>query len=69
MLGKLVRDRRTFLGKTQEDVCTVARISQPALSNIERGKTRRPQYWVLKGLAKALKVTMSQLDEALEAQS
>jgi transcriptional regulator with XRE-family HTH domain len=41
--GDLVRDRRIAAGLTQEELAERAGVSVRAISDIERGRTRRPR--------------------------
>ena len=56
-LGAFVRSRRQRLGLTTVALADLAGISQPYLSNIERGKNRLPSEAVRRRLAAVLGTT------------
>lgn len=60
-IGKLIKERRTELGITQEDLAFEANISQPALSEIERGKIPNVSFEVLMRVAFALNFDISDI--------
>ena len=46
-IGKLIKERRMACGITQEDLAFEANISQPTLSEIERGQMPNVSFEVL----------------------
>ena len=58
--GRVIKERRKFLGLTQGQVADIVGIDTSSLSRIERGQ----QAWtpeVLEGIARALKVSQADL--------
>jgi transcriptional regulator with XRE-family HTH domain len=53
-LGERVRKRREKLGLSQRELARVSGISQPTISNIERGAQEEVTTAVLRPLARAL---------------
>lgn len=53
-LGERVRKRREQLGLSQRELARVSGISQPTISNIERGVQEEVTTTVLRPLARAL---------------
>lgn len=66
MVGELIRDRRLALGLTQTDLSQRTGLAQRAISDIERGVTRRPAVKNLRILSKALELDFTQLVIASE---
>lgn len=66
MVGDLIRDRRLALGLTQTDLSQRTGLAQRAISDIERGVTRRPSVKNLRILSKALELDFTQLVIASE---
>lgn len=62
---RTLRRNRTL---TQAQLAKRARISQPYIANLERGKNRNPSLAVLQRLAKALGVTTTAVVEAIAGQ-
>lgn len=56
-LGDFIRQRRTDLGLTQQDLAARCGIAQGNLSDIERGRTTFPTAWVRRALAQELGVS------------
>lgn len=56
-LGDFVRQRRTDLGLTQQELAARCGIAQGNLSDIERGRTTFPTAWVRRALAQELGVS------------
>ena len=64
--GRVIKERRKFLGLTQGQVADIVGIDTSSLSRIERGQ----QAWtpeVLEGIARALKVSPADLLVAADA--
>lgn len=61
-LGEIIRSQRELSRMSMRQFATVAGISNPYLSQIERG-LREPSTRVLEGIAAALKVTVDGLYE------
>lgn len=66
--GRLVRDRRTRLGISQEELAHRAGLHRTYISLLERGQ-RNPSLSVLVALARALKTHLSDLVETLDGGS
>lgn len=50
-------------GMSRRDVSVIADVSESYVFRLEKGHTKAPSYWVMRGLAKALGVTMEELAE------
>lgn len=61
--GENVRVLREKRGWGQQELAAAARLSQPAISRIERGLVRQPRLAVIKRLSEALGVTADFLIE------
>lgn len=61
-LGTRIRGLRTTHGMTQEDLASAADIHVTYLSGVEHGK-RNPSFEILHAIARALKISLSQLFE------
>jgi transcriptional regulator with XRE-family HTH domain len=59
-VGKFIRDQRTAVGMSLRKLATAAGVSNPYLSQIERG-LRRPSAEILNGIAKALRISAETL--------
>lgn len=64
-LGKAIRQLREECGMTQEVLAQEAGVTVGHMSMIERGHSN-PTWGTLKGVAKALRVSMAQLGELAE---
>lgn len=64
-LGQLIRARREALGISQEDLAHEAGMDRSHLGAIERGEGN-PAYGSLLAIAEALRVRLSQLQDAVE---
>lgn len=64
-LGHLVRERRTALGISQEELGLRANLDRTYISGVERG-VRNPSLTALTSLAKGLDLTVSTLLNNLE---
>ncbi|CBN53911.1 MULTISPECIES: helix-turn-helix transcriptional regulator [Kamptonema] len=64
-LGHLVRQRRTALGISQEELGLRANLDRTYISGVERG-VRNPSLTALTSLAKGLDLTVSNLLNNLE---
>ena len=64
-LGRLVRERRTALGISQEELGLRANLDRTYISGVERG-VRNPSLTALTSLAKGLDLTVSTLLNNLE---
>lgn len=53
-VGELIRRRRLSLGLTQEQLCEMTDLDQQYLSQVERGKIKRPDTPILRRLSRAL---------------
>jgi transcriptional regulator with XRE-family HTH domain len=62
--GEAVRSRRVQIGLTQEQLAALAELDRTYVGGIERGG-RNPSYLNLVKLARALRVTLSQLLEGV----
>jgi transcriptional regulator with XRE-family HTH domain len=60
-VGNRVRELRLNMGMSQAELARKCGCSQPTLSNIEHGRTKDVQFWVLEGLAKHLGTTAQHL--------
>ena len=58
--GKYLRSQRQLLGLTLRELSEITKISNPYLSQIERG-LRRPSAEVLQQIARALKISVESL--------
>ncbi len=65
-LGQLIRVRREALGISQEDLAHEAGMDRSHLGAIERGEGN-PAYGSLLTIAEALRLRLSQLQNAVEA--
>lgn len=65
-LGRAVRKRRKDLDISQEELGARASLDRTYISDIERGK-RNPSLDIISGLAKSLKVELSQLFKMTES--
>lgn len=59
-VGKFIRDQRTTVGMSLRKLAKAAGVSNPYLSQIERG-LRRPSAEILNGIAKALRISAETL--------
>jgi transcriptional regulator with XRE-family HTH domain len=59
-VGKFIREQRNAVGMSLRKLATAAGISNPYLSQIERG-LRRPSAEILNGIAKALRISAETL--------
>lgn len=64
-LGQLIRVRREALGISQEDLAHQAGMDRSHLGAIERGEGN-PAYGSLLAIAEALRVSLAQLQSAVE---
>jgi len=64
-LGQLIRVRREALGISQEDLAHEAGMDRSHLGAIERGEGN-PAYGSLLAIAEALRVSLAQLQSAVE---
>lgn len=64
-MGSLVRQNRSILGISQEELALRAHLDRTYISGIERG-VRNPSLTSLVALAGGLDMTLSQLLEGLE---
>jgi transcriptional regulator with XRE-family HTH domain len=62
-LDRAIRTMREAKGLTQEQIAKRAQVGQSYLAMLESGERKNPSLAVLKGLAKALKVTLGELME------
>lgn len=60
-IGEEVRRRRKALGLTQRELGEAAGLRQPAVSQVESGRTRKPEPKTIAALAKGLKCTAADL--------
>ncbi len=67
-LGKIVKDRRTELRISQEELGFRANLDRTYISGIERG-VRNPSLTALVSLAKGLSLTVSALLDGLELEA
>ena len=67
-LGHLVRQRRTVLGISQEELGMRANLDRTYISGVERG-VRNPSITALVSLASGLGTTVSNLLEKLEIEA
>lgn len=67
-LGRLVKQKRTELGISQEELGFKANLDRTYISGIERG-VRNPSLTALVSLAGGLGMTVSQLLETLEIEA
>ena len=67
-LGDLVRQRRTVLGISQEELGMRANLDRTYISGVERG-VRNPSITALVSLASGLGTTVSHLLEKLEIEA
>ena len=56
-VGKRIKERRDLLGVTQDQLAALAGITQPTLSSIERGDTKRPEAVTILAIAAALRTS------------
>lgn len=59
-VGKFIRDQRNSVGLSVRKLAKLAGVSNPYLSQIERG-LRRPSAEILQGIAKALRISAETL--------
>jgi transcriptional regulator with XRE-family HTH domain len=59
-VGKFIREQRTSVGMSLRKLAKAAGVSNPYLSQIERG-LRRPSAEILNGIAKALRISAETL--------
>lgn len=64
-LGRILRERREQLGKTQEEVADAVGVTQESVGKIELGKTRAPRPLTLQRLASFLRLDIADLYLAL----
>jgi transcriptional regulator with XRE-family HTH domain len=62
-LGTMVRRKREARGMTQADLAKRARLTQGYVSKLEAGAQKNPSVTVIKRLAKALGVPVTELLE------
>ena len=55
-----IRDARTQLGLTIENVSEITGASEPTLSNLENGKIKRPSLYLVANLAKLYRVSIKE---------
>ena len=67
-LGQLVKQRRTALGISQEELGLRANLDRTYISGVERG-VRNPSVTALVSLASGLGITVSDLLENLEIET
>ncbi len=67
-LGQLVKQRRTALGISQEELGLRANLDRTYISGVERG-VRNPSVTALVSLASGLGITVSDLLENLEIEA
>ena len=67
-LGQLVKQRRTALGISQEELGLRANLDRTYISGIERG-VRNPSITALVSLARGLGITVANLLENLEIEA
>jgi transcriptional regulator with XRE-family HTH domain len=67
-LGYLVKQRRTALGISQEEVGLRANLDRTYISGVERG-VRNPSLTAIASLARGLDITVSTLLENLEIEA
>jgi transcriptional regulator with XRE-family HTH domain len=60
-IGPRVRERRTALGLSQEQLARQAGVSLNALHKLEMGRITDPHFSTLSGIAHALGITVDQL--------
>jgi transcriptional regulator with XRE-family HTH domain len=60
-VGQRVRERRTALGLSQENLAHQAGLSLNAMHKLEAGRTTDPHYSTLSGIAHALGTTVAEL--------
>lgn len=56
-VGNRIKERRELIGVTQEQLAAQAGITQPTLSSIERGDTKRPEAVTILAIAAALRTS------------
>lgn len=66
--GKLVRQRRSALGISQEELGYRAKLDRTYISGIERG-VRNPTLTALTAIANGLDITVAELVQNLEAEA
>ena len=67
VLGSLVKQHRTNLGLSQEELGFRSNLDRTYISGVERG-IRNPSFTALVSLANGLELTLSNLLDGLEAQ-
>ena len=67
MLAERVKEEREKSGKTLRALCEDASMSLAYLSQIESGKSTEPSYRILKGLSRALDVSIEYLIGEVDA--
>ncbi|MEU8888071.1 helix-turn-helix transcriptional regulator [Streptomyces sp. NPDC048442] len=60
-LGQLLRDARTFAGRTMPDVAAAAGLSAETLRKIETGRAPTPAFFTVAALAGALGLSLDEL--------
>jgi transcriptional regulator with XRE-family HTH domain len=62
-IGKVLKDLREDKGLSQDALAKKADVTQPYIAMLERGKKKNPSLAILKRLAKALGVPVTELLE------
>jgi transcriptional regulator with XRE-family HTH domain len=62
-LGRMLRDKRETKGMSQMELAKVARVGRTYIVKLESGDKRNPSLEILKRLAKALGVPVTELLE------
>lgn len=68
-IGRLIRAYRHTRGLTIEELAERSGVSVRAISNLERGRNRRPQRYTIEALSKALDLDLAQMQELDDASS
>jgi transcriptional regulator with XRE-family HTH domain len=61
MLGEFIKQTRTARGLSQRELGRLAGLSGAFISQLESGESKRPSYITIKNIAKALKVSLSDM--------
>lgn len=60
-LGKKIKELRTGLGLSQDELARKADVPYTTLTKIETGVIKKPSVYVVAKIAKALKITLDDL--------
>ncbi|TDC25948.1 XRE family transcriptional regulator, partial [Micromonospora sp. 15K316] len=64
-LAKLIRDARTELGWTQDELATASGVSRPTIQRYENAKTSTPEFELVRAIVVALNVDPREIPVAL----